>query len=379
MVQAKKFIKSGILMTLVGLAMSTAAMLFGAFVTRTVGAEGTGLYTLVMTAYSFAITFATSGISLTVTRLVASAIGEGREDRVGGILHSAFLYSLLFGVVATLGLFLGADFIGARVLGDERVVSSLRILSFSLIPAAMSSILSGYFVGVKRVAFNAAATVFCQVIKMAITVWLIFLLAPRGIVLAVGGLCLGITLTETLGCLVIFLEFVYDRWKNRVGRIGGREEIKNVIGMAAPLAFSAYVRSILLNIEHILIPKKLREGGAGRAEAYSDYGTLHGMALPLITYPMSPLSSFAGLLVPEFAEDMAAGRSGRMSRLASRALNLTLEYAVVCAVYLFSFSSELGYLVYKSSNAGYYIAVLAPVVPIMFLDHVTDSMLKGIG
>ena len=125
-------------MTLVGLAMRTCAMIFGAFISRKVGAEGTGLYTLVMTAYSFAITFATSGISLTVTRLVASAIGEGREGRVGGLLRSAFLYSFVFGMAATLGLFWGADFIGERILGDVRTVGALRILAFSLIPAVLS-------------------------------------------------------------------------------------------------------------------------------------------------------------------------------------------------------------------------------------------------
>ena len=52
MEEGRKFFKSGILMTLVGLAIRTAAMLFGAFVSRTVGAEGMGLYTLVMTGYS---------------------------------------------------------------------------------------------------------------------------------------------------------------------------------------------------------------------------------------------------------------------------------------------------------------------------------------
>jgi hypothetical protein len=66
--------------------------------------------------------------------------------------------------------------------------------------------------------------------------------------------------------------------------------------MAVPLALSAYVRSVLLNIEHILIPRKLRQRGESETEAYSHYGILHGMALPLILYPMSPLSSFSGLL-----------------------------------------------------------------------------------
>ena len=134
-----------------------------------------------------------------------------------------------------------------------------------------------------------------------------------------------------------------------------------------------------MNIEHILIPKKLQQGGESSSEAYAHYGTLHGMALPVVTYPMSPLSSFSGLLVPEFAEDQSAGRRKRMSRIATAALNTTLSYAVICAVLLAVFSEELGYVIYKSYDAGYYISVLAMVVPIMYLDHVTDSMLKGIG
>ncbi len=359
--------------------MRTVAMFFGAFISRTVGAEGTGLYTLIMTVYSFALTLATSGISLTVTRLVASALGEGRPDRVGSVLRGAFIYSLAFGLLATIGLFFGAELLGSRLLSDERTVASLRVLAFSLIPAALSSALSGYFVGVKRVAFNAAASVFCQVVKIIVTVLLVIYLAPYGIVSAVIGLCIGITLTEILGFLLIFFEFLYDWHKNGKKSRNKAPAIKAVGATALPLGFSAYVRSLLLNIEHILIPQKLRESGESQSEAYSHYGTLHGMALPLVTYPMSPLSSFAGLLVPEFAEDMSAGRRQRMSRIASRATNATLTYAIISAVFLYVFAEELGYVVYDSYDAGYYISTLAFVVPIMYLDHVTDSMLKGIG
>ncbi|MBQ8302338.1 MAG: polysaccharide biosynthesis C-terminal domain-containing protein [Clostridia bacterium] len=379
MSEARRFFKSGILMTAVGLAMRTCAMLFGAFISRTVGAEGTGLYTLVMTVYSFAITFATSGISLTVTRLVASAVGEGRPEGVSRVMGGAFIYSLVFGSLSTLGLFFGADLLGEFILSDPRTSSSLRVLSFSLIPAALSAVFSGYFIGVKRVSFNAVATVFCQLVKMFVTVALVVYLAPFGTVMAVVGLCFGITLTELFGFLLILLEYIYDRRRNGRGIKKQPPELSSVSKTALPLAFSAYVRSLLLNIEHILIPRKLREGGESREEAYANYGTLHGMALPLVTYPMSPLSSFAGLLVPEFAEDMAAKKQGRMSRVASRALNTTLSYALICAVFLFFFAEELGYLVYDSYDAGYYISTLALVVPIMYLDHVTDSILKGIG
>ena len=103
------------------------------------------------------------------------------------------------------------------------------------------------------------------------------------------------------------------------------------------------------------------------------------MALPIILFPLTPLSSFSGLLVPEFAESEGAGDQARMEYIASRALERTLSYAVATAVFICLFAEELGYVIYSSYDAGYFISLLAPIVPIMYLDHVTDAMLKGIG
>lgn len=374
-----KFFRDGIMLTAATLVIRTVAMLFGAFITRTVGAEGVGLYTVVMTVYSFAVTFATSGISLTVTRLVAGAIGEGREDGVGGILRGAFIYSLGFGAVGTLVLFFGADFIGSYILSDIRTAVPLKVLAASLLPSALSSLLAGYFVGVKRVGANAAAQVFSQMVRIVGTALLVFYVSCEGTERSVTLLALGITITETLSFLFVFAEFVYDRLRHKKGAKKAKAELPPVISMALPLALSAYVRSVFLTIEHILIPKRLRDGGEDSSEAYSHYGTLHGMALPMILYPMTPLSSFSGLLVPEFAESSSRKDKRAMSRIGGEAMNKTLTYATLAAVFLAVFSEELGYIVYDSYDAGYYIAILAPVVPIMYLDHVTDSMLKGIG
>ena len=62
-----------------------------------------------------------------------------------------------------------------------------------------------------------------------------------------------------------------------------------------------------------------------------------------------------------------------------RAVNATLSYAIVIMLFLSAFSEELGFVLYRSYDAGHYIAILAPIIPIMYLDHVTDAMLKGIG
>ena len=377
MSRKKRFFYNGILLTLVGLAIRSVSMAFNSFVSTRVGAEGIGLFTLIMTVYSFAVTFASSGISLTVTRLVASAVGEGNVGKIKGIMRSAVLYSLIFSVFASLVLFFGAGYFGAGVLGDERAVSSLRILSFSLIPMSLSSVFGGYFVGVKRVAKNAVVQVSAQAFRILITVFLVLELFSGGIEQTTEALCLSITATELLAFLVSLFQYLLDKKEGDIPR--GYTAFPEVAAMALPLALSAYIRSALLTLEHVLIPKRLMKWGADTAEALSLYGILHGMALPILLYPMAVLSSFSGLLVPEFAESLAASDKERMRRIATEAINLTLTYSVGVMAFLFVFSEELGYAVYSSYSVGHYASLMAIVVPIMYLDHLTDSMLKGLG
>lgn len=373
-----KFFYNGTVLTLVGLSVKTVALLFGAFVSRTVGAEGTGLYTLVMTVFSFAVTFATSGISLTVTRLVASALGEGREEETSRIMRGAVAYSLAFSVLSTAVLFFGAELFGERILLDERSVLCLKILSAALIPTSLSAVFAGYFVGIKRVSANAAVQVATQLFKVGLTAFLVIRMSEYGTAMAVAALCIGLTVAELLSLILMLLQFIIDR--HRTNGKGARGiTVAPILDMALPLAFSAYIRSGLLTLEHTLIPKCLKKSGEDSDSALASYGILHGMALPTVLYPMSPLSSFSGLLVPEFAESLGAGDGKRISRITERVVDATLTYALAVSAVLFIFSEEIGYVVYSSSGAGKYIALLSLVIPIMYLDHVTDSMLKGIG
>lgn len=373
-----KFFYNGLLLTLVGFAMRAAGLFLGAYISKTIGAEGIGLQGLVTTVYSFALTFATSGVSLSVTRLVASAIGEGREDSGERILRGAFAYAFFFGMTASVLLFAFGGVIGEVMLADERTVLALRALSLSLLPAALSSVISGYFVAVRRVTLNAAVQVTGQVLRIALSVVLLLRLSHLGIGYAIFALALGVSITELICFVVALIEFIFDRRIYKSTRHKGYAT-GAVAKMALPLAFSAYVRSFLLSVEHSMIPKRLVKRGNTEAEALSSYGYLHGMALPIILFPMTPLSSFSGLLVPEFAESEGAGNKKRMEYIAAEALEKTLAYSTLIAVFIFVFAEELGYVIYSSYEAGYFISMLAPIIPIMYLDHVTDAMLKGIG
>ena len=368
-----RFFRDGAMLAAVALCSRSVSIVFSSLLAAWVGSEGVGIFTLIMTVYGFGLTFATSGIGLTVTRLVAA-----NYERRRGILSASLLYSSAFGSAASLFLFIFAPFIANGIIHTPAAARLLMILAPTLILASLSATFNGYFVGVKRVRANAIAQTFGQASKIAVSCALVAIFGRGEKPSSLELICISFLITELFSFILILILYFIDA-KKHPNKSKNRAKIGEISAVALPLAFSQYVRSLLLSFEHILIPRRLVYGGLSESEALSGYGTLHGMALPAVLFPMSPLSSYSGLLVPEFAEDESLGNKERMSRLTSSAINMTLTYAVAVAVMIFFFSEELGYALYNSFDAGRYLRILSFVVPIMYLDHVTDQILKGIG
>ena len=397
----KRYFYNAILLSLSALVMRSVAVAFNVYVTEKVGAEGMGILTLVGSAYGFAVTFATSGVALAVTRLVAETVvisppGEAAR-RLGNVALVTSLYSVAFGGLAGAVLFFGADYIGNTLLGDVRTVASLRIFAVTLPMTALASALSGYFNACRRVAKNAAAQIAGQAVRIAVTVAVLTVIAPSGLEGALAAVSVGGAAAEVGGFAVSFFLYAADKRKNYPKK--RRDETKkeapppstelcsdtktdaaaSLLATALPLAVSSYVRSGLVTLEHILIPRGLRKSGSSYAASLASYGVLHGMVMPVVLFPYAVLGSFTSLLVPELSICRAGGETERIRHIARLVFRSTLIFAVGTAVIMAAFSHELGLALYDSSEAGSYILMLAPVIPVMYLDTAADSMLKGLG
>ena len=56
-----------------------------------------------------------------------------------------------------------------------------------------------------------------------------------------------------------------------------------------------------------------------------------------------------------------------------------LTYAIGTAGIMMFFAFELGDVIYPATDAGQYIRMIAPLIPVMYLDTATDALLKGLG
>ena len=103
------------------------------------------------------------------------------------------------------------------------------------------------------------------------------------------------------------------------------------------------------------------------------------MAFPVVSFPACFLLALSELLVPELTEAQVAGREAYIARTTSRLMERCLIFSLGIAAILFTFSHELGLVIFSSASAGYYIRLFALLSPVMYMDMVTDGCLKGLG
>lgn len=386
-----RFVINGTLMTFVSLLLRFVSVSFNVYISNIIGAEGLGLFTLISTVYSFALTIATSGINLATTRLVSECIGEeglGENDKIikskkiKYILKKCIAYSLIFSVTVSVILLVSADYIGNELLFDKRTIPSLKLLAITLTPIAISSALNGYFVAVRRVYKNAIVTLFSQFSKIFATVLIFRSFVTLDTEMACLAIVAGGAFSEISSFILHMIFFLKEKSSNKneaLSKVYKSNVVKNLLSISLPVALSTYLRSGLISIEHILIPIGLEKSGSNKASSLAAYGTVQSMVFPIVLFPSAILISFAGLLIPEISEAKTTKDIQKIKNIATSSLRITLIFSIGAAGIIGCFANKLGTTIYPESDAGRYIRVIAPLIPVMYLDTMVDSILKGLG
>lgn len=372
------FIKNAVVLTVTALLLRLAGIVFRVWLAARIGSEGIGLYQLVVSVYVFVAAFAGGGICTAVTRLCAEKLADGTDGGAVSVLKKGIFLSLIIAAFSACVVFFGADFTAKHIIFDERAIYALRILGFGLPFMAVGSCVRGYFIARRKTVSSGLSQMLEQALRILIVVLLAGGFAEKGIAFACAAVVFGDTVAEGFSCLYIFIAYRIDKKRLDLSKKGeNRGVFRKIIRIALPITSGRYLNSGLRTAENIIIPKNLAAFG-GTNNALSQFGMIKGMALPLIFFPSSFLNSVSTLLIPELSEAAAKGEKYKIKYAADRAITLTLVSSFLISALFFTLSDRLGLIFYKSTEVGFLLKFLAPVIPLMYADSVCDGMLKGL-
>lgn len=276
-------------------------------------------------------------------------------------------------------MLLSADFIAERLLNDPRAAAALKILPLALPFMGLSSCFRGYFIARRKITPNAATQLLEQAARIALTLLLVKKYAPRGIGACTTAVIFGDCAAEIISFSVLFLVCRKDisRLKAENSRPAGGI-LKRILHIALPITSGRYLNSLLRTAENILVPKNLAKYPFGGGSALSQFGMIKGMALPVLFFPSTLLNSVSTLLMPEISEAEARNRHGLVRTAAENIIKLTAVTAFIFAAIFFVGGEKIGLLIYKSREVGELLKYLSPIVPLMYLDSISDGILKGL-
>lgn len=396
---AQRFARNALWLIALNLFLRTVGVSFNVYLAGRAGGEVMGLYSLISGVYGFFITLGCGGAHLGCTRLIAEAMGQFPDSDTASpfqrvallrVLRTTLRYALLCGMCAGAILLPAASHIGRVWLGDVRTIPSLRVLALSLPIVSLSGCLSGYFTGMRRVALPSLTGVISQLLRLWICSSLLEAWLPRGASYACLALVVGSSLSEAAGLVLSALACRLDSRMQGKGKKASSSGLKpmadgksrlthRLLHITVPVTVAACLRSGLLTLQHALIPRGLQTVGTSWSTALTSYGIIHGVVLPVVLFPSVFVSSFSGLLVPEVAEANARGHRKRVAHVSGRVVSVALLFSFGAAGIMTCFAPEIGALVCGSAEAGIYVRVLAPLIPIMYVDSSVDGILKGMG
>ena len=348
------------------------------FLSRTIGAEGLGIYQMIFPIYNIGFSLCAGSIQTAISRFAAADQTQAKKT-----LRTGFLISFSMSLLLAALIWNQADFIAVHILMEPRCAPLLPAMALAIPCTSIHACISGYYYGKEKVQVPAMS----QLVEQCIRIFCVFLIADickeQGREITVMIAVVGLVIGEAASALFTLLCFLLAVPAAEQATASARQTFLStaipLMSLALPLMANRLIMNLLQSAEAILIPNRLSVYGLTQSQAVSIYGVLTGMAMPFIMFPSAIVNSMAVVLLPSVARHQSAGSHTDITNSISISFRYSLYMGILCIGIFTVFGDSLGLAVFQNEDAGSFITILAWLCPFLYLATTMGSILNGMG
>ena len=346
--------------------------LYRIILSRTLGAEGLGVYQVALTVYSVFLTISASGLPVTLSRTISKHRAANTPKKGHAATSAAVLIALMFSLPITILLFAIRDPF-SQIFADPRSADLFYILLFGLSFTALYTVIRGSFWGNRR--FFAYSTVeLFEEISM-ITIGIILILVVPSSIPNVNKAAIAVFVSHFLSFVVALVYYFIKGGKFT----SPKKEFVPMLKSSLPVTSMRATSSLITSLISVLFPMRLIASGVSQARAMSEYGVVFGMVMPVLMLPSTLIGSIALVLVPELAENYYKKEKEKVASLVKKSMNITLLTASMLIPLFLVCGESVGIFLFSDAESGKLIAYSAFILIPMSISMITTSMLNSIG
>lgn len=385
----RTFLKGAIILIIFNLIGKAIGAVYRIPLARIIGSVGMGQYQLAFPLYCLILTVSTSGIPVAISKLVAEYNAKEQFKDSKRLLSISIIILFILSLAGSALMFFGAKMF-AMFQGN----SSAYITYYGIAPAVLfvglMSALRGYFQGNLMMTPTAVSGLIEQVAKLAIGLFLAIKLIDYGVMYAVFGALLGISISEFLALLFLGICYIVHKFKNRAKTSSqiqtNREITKQLFSLALPITLGGLISPLATMIDSFVAVNVLMSINYTSEVATMMLGLESGVVEPLINLPVVIALSISTVLLPSLSSMNAEKNKQKIKQLIEKAYQITLSLSAVSAVCFVIFGRQIISLLYGGSfsDAEILLAVKLLFISssnIIFLSlfHLSTSILQALG
>lgn len=373
------FLKGAFILVLASITVKTLGFLYQILIIRLIGTEGIGIFNMVYPLYITVLVLATAGIPTALTKYVAQETARDNENETARLMGMAIGIVLALSTLGSFLLILASPGLIRLLYTDPRVIPAFLVMAPTLLMAAVSSCIRGYFQGLQDMRPTAVNQLIEQLIRFMAGLLLVYLLHPFGLTWAVLGLSMGIFFSEAGGLYYIWRLYRNNLRPDKLLRFPSFSTAAKLLTFGIPLTMTRITGTMVAALEGSLIPRQLMRAGATLSGATSVFGELTGVAFTLLSIPSTLTFSLAITLVPAISEALSKNQKTILAQRTSDAFGITLIAGVPSAIILFNWGQELSLLLFRAQNAGFFLRYFALGCVFLYLAQTSSGILQGTG
>lgn len=404
---AKKKSKAG------GFLVQGSILAFAGIITKIIGAvyripmlsimglEGQGYYDIAFQVYSIALLISSYSLPLAVSKLVSARIAKGQKRNAYRVLKAAMAFAAASGLLITLIVFLGSDFIADSIMGASLSSYALHVLAPGLLIVALMGVLRGYFQGTGTMIPTAISQVLEQIVNAIVSIIGAAVLLGYGQtaaerqnndLLGPAYSAAGGTLGTVAGALIglVFLGMCFGAYKNvlkrqlRSDKSRKRDEyqmlLKLLVVTIAPVILSTAIYNSSNVIDSAMFNNIMTAQGYTEQQCATEIGKL-GEYYTLFNVPLAVANALGSSMIP----GLVRASENRDRKLVHHRIYMAVRYTMLIAI-----PSAVGFFVIgkpildflwpnvENSTQGMMLQIGAISLVFYSLSTITNAVLQGL-
>lgn len=363
-------------LTLSSLVLQMLGFIYRIGMSRLAGAEGVGVYHLIMPVYSLMQSLTLSGITLGVSTISAEECAVGGVSYVPKLVKTAI--SIFFALFFVLCIFLVplCDSVSFLLCGSDMCKTALLLMLPCLFLTGIENIIKNCFYGIRSLKPPIFSEILEHTVRIAAVFALLSLFATSyspafSAALIFSGMTVGELASSSS------LSFIYLKTAAKKRKPTSKKFLLKILKIAVPVTAAGVLNNLIAFFTTVLIPKRLIFSGMSLDAAMSSFGVMFGMTFPLLMLPSAFLNPLMTVLIPRFSAGTALNDSSLLKRKTAKALHTTSLILCACLSFLLPLCRPICKMLYNRADAADFFFPLSVSTALLFYQIVTAGILNG--